>query len=117
MLTATNAQATVWTVAKTADTNNGACNADCSLREAIAAAVSGDTIQFSALFDQPQTITLADEFGQLFINSKNLTITGKGAQLLTVRRAPTATTRFRINSFLDYHHQWNDHLRRLYREG
>ena len=48
--------ATTRIVTKTADTSDGACNADCSLREAIAAAVSGDTIQFSSLFDSPQTI-------------------------------------------------------------
>ncbi len=33
-----DAQAAVFTVTKTADTNDGACNADCSLREAVAAA-------------------------------------------------------------------------------
>ncbi len=36
--------AATWTVTKTADTNDGACDSDCSLREAIAAAASGDTI-------------------------------------------------------------------------
>ena len=30
--------ATTWTVTKTADTNDGACDSDCSLREAIAVA-------------------------------------------------------------------------------
>jgi CSLREA domain-containing protein len=70
------------TVTKTADTNDGACDADCSLREAIAAAAPGDTVQFaSPLFDSPQTITLG--LGDLQIN-KNLTINGRGAKLLTV---------------------------------
>ncbi len=36
------------TVTKTADTNDGTCDADCSLREAIAAAASGDTIEFAS---------------------------------------------------------------------
>jgi CSLREA domain-containing protein len=85
------------TVTKTADTNDGACDQDCSLREAIAAAQPGNTILFSALFDDPQIITLsgAAGFGQLVIN-KSLTIMGKGAQSLTVRRSPTATAEFRI---------------------
>lgn len=86
------------TVTRTADTNDGACESDCSLREAIAAAVSGDTIVFSSpSFNSPQVITLseADGFQSLIIN-KNLTITGKGANLLTVRRSPSATAAFRI---------------------
>ncbi len=32
------------TVTKTADTNDGVCDADCSLREAISVAAAGDTI-------------------------------------------------------------------------
>lgn len=38
--------ATTWTVSKPDDTNDGVCNADCSLREALTVAQSGDTIQF-----------------------------------------------------------------------
>lgn len=34
------------TVTRTADTNDGVCDADCSLREAIATAAAGDTIVF-----------------------------------------------------------------------
>src|SRR5690606_38776524 len=43
------ARAGTLTVTKTADTNDGACDADCSLREAIAAAnvASGSTIAFN----------------------------------------------------------------------
>lgn len=40
-------QAATLTVSKTADTNDGACNADCSLREAITAAVASDAIHFN----------------------------------------------------------------------
>jgi CSLREA domain-containing protein len=79
--------AAMLTVTKTADTQDGACDTDCSLREAITAAVSGDTIVFSTLFDSPQTITLAaggNNSGTLVIN-KNLTIVGKRANLLTIR--------------------------------
>ncbi|HEX8287248.1 MAG TPA: choice-of-anchor Q domain-containing protein, partial [Pyrinomonadaceae bacterium] len=78
-----------------ANCTNGAN--DCSLRGAISAAFSGDTISFSTLFDTAQTININD---QLVIN-KNLTINGKGANLLTVRNiaAASATNRvFLINS-------------------
>lgn len=69
------------TVTKVEDTNDGVCDADCSLREAVAAAASGDTVVFSSLFSSPQTITLT--LGQIPID-KNLTITGTGQDLLTV---------------------------------
>ena len=81
------------TVTKTADTNDGACNADCSLREAINT-FGSDTIVFSSLFDTPQTITLT--LGELPIN-KNLGIIGKGARLLTVQRSTAmGTAEFRV---------------------
>lgn len=69
------------TVTKTADTADGVCDSDCSLREAVTAANSGDTIVFSPLFNQPQTITLAN--GQISIN-KSLTIAGPNAESLSV---------------------------------
>lgn len=81
------------TVTKTADTNDGVCNADCSLREAIAAAASGDTIQFaSPLFDTAQTVQVN---GQLTIN-KNLTINGRGANLTTVQNIAAASATSRV---------------------
>ena len=53
-------QAATFTVTKTADTNDGVCNADCSLREAIAAAntaASDDVIEFDPMvFNAAQTI-------------------------------------------------------------
>lgn len=50
---------TTWTVTKTADTNDGTCDSDCSLREAIAAAAaSGDIIIFDGSLSGA-TITLA----------------------------------------------------------
>lgn len=84
-------------VTKIADTADGVCDADCSLREAIAAATSGDTIGFaSPLFDSAQVITLSDAAGfQQLLILKNLTINGRAANLLTVRRFGTAV-RFRI---------------------
>ena len=93
------AAAATLTVTKTDDTDDGICDNDCSLREAIAlASVAGDTIVFaSPTFDAPQIITLSDavNFRELLIN-KNLTIIGKGANLLTIRRSPTAAAQFRI---------------------
>ncbi len=68
-----------WTVTKTADTNDGACDTDCSLREAIAAASPGDTINFAPSVSG--TITLA--LGALAIN-KSLTINGPGASILAI---------------------------------
>jgi CSLREA domain-containing protein len=74
--------AATFTVTKTADTNDGICDADCSLREAIAfAAVSRDAIVFSELFNSAQTITLS---GTDLVINKNLTITGPGPELLTI---------------------------------
>lgn len=73
-------------VNKTADTNDGSCDAlDCSLREAIAAAnaaATNDTITFDPSL-AGQTITLT--MGQLVItNNGSLAILGLGAQQLTV---------------------------------
>ena len=67
-------------VTKTADTNDGACDADCSLREAVSAAIPGTNIEFSTLFDTPQTITL----GSLISITKSLTLIGSGADKLTI---------------------------------
>jgi predicted outer membrane repeat protein len=67
------------TLIVTATTDSGAG----SLRDAIAAASAGDTIQFDAAL-KGQTITLTS--GQLVIH-KNLTIDGPGANQLTVQRS------------------------------
>lgn len=74
-------------VTKTADTNDGACNADCSLREAIAAAnasADDDVIVFdTTVFQGAKTIVLAGT--QLTItNNGSLRINGTGASLLTI---------------------------------
>ncbi len=78
---ATDIRAATLTVTTTADTNDGVCDADCSLREAVSAAASGDTVVFSSLFNTPQTITLT--LGQITID-KDLTITGTGQDLVTI---------------------------------
>jgi CSLREA domain-containing protein len=78
---AIDSHAATLTVTKIEDTNDGVCDADCSLREAVAAAAPDDTIVFSSLFNSPQTITLT--LGQIIID-KNLTINGTGRDLLVV---------------------------------
>lgn len=70
---------TTVTVTKTADTNDGVCDADCSLREAIGS--NAQNINFSSLFDSPQTITLAT--GALTI-TRDLNIDGPGPKLLSI---------------------------------
>ncbi len=80
-----NSYAATLTVTKTEDTNDNLCDADCSLREAVFAAVAGDTVAFSPLFSTaPQLITLAH--GQIFID-RDLSIQGPGAALLDISGA------------------------------
>ena len=74
------ASAATITVTNTTDNDPG------SLRQAIAAAASGDTINFDAALNG-QTITLTS--GELLIN-KNLTITGPGANLLAINGNATS---------------------------
>ncbi len=88
--------ATVFTVNSLADTTDGACTTavnGCTLREAIALAADGDSINFSSLFNTPQTINLLTALPDI---DNSLTIQGTGANLLTVRRAFDAATDFSI---------------------
>ena len=73
---------TVWHVDSAADTTDGICGeANCTLRDALSDAQPGDTIVFSSLFSTPQTINLGSALPAI----AGLTITGPGANLLTVR--------------------------------
>lgn len=75
-----------YTVTKIADTNDGACDADCSLREAVAAAngtTDNDIIDFSTLFSTAQTIVLSGS-EIVIANNGSLTINGPGADKLTI---------------------------------
>jgi CSLREA domain-containing protein len=79
--------AAVYTVTKTADTNDGVCDADCSLREAIGAAnatADNDSITFALpFFSSPQTITLSGSELVVAANG-SLSIFGPGANRLTI---------------------------------
>ena len=72
--------ATTWTVTKPADTNDGVCNSDCSLREAISVAQNGDSVVFAPAVTG--TITLVGLNG-LYI-STSISITGPGSSVLAV---------------------------------
>lgn len=87
------ATATTWTVTKTADTNDGACDSDCSLREAIAAAASGDTIVFDASLSGG-TITL----GGVLTLSKSVTIDGSALAASITLDGVNAYRVFYVNS-------------------
>lgn len=83
-------QAATFVVTKTADTNDGACNADCSLREAIAAANSSDQaeINFDAsAFATPQTILL----GSGLILSRSMNIKGPKAGVTLQEKSQQAS--------------------------
>lgn len=84
------------TVNSTADPGDGTCDAsECTLREAINAAISGDTIVFSPLFNTPQTINLGSTL-QVF--NKDLIIAGPGANLLTVDGNPSPSGVFVVGN-------------------
>ena len=79
--------AATFTVTKIADTNDGTCNADCSLREAILAAnavATDDVVDFDGtVFGSPQTILLS--LGEMVIVANgSVTINGTGASMLTI---------------------------------
>ncbi|MEQ1643081.1 MAG: choice-of-anchor Q domain-containing protein [Pyrinomonadaceae bacterium] len=83
------ATAATFTVNKVADTNDGSCDADCSLREAVAAANAtpvDDVVVFDqVLFSTPQTIGLSLGMIHLGIPSSGaFSLQGPGADLLTV---------------------------------
>lgn len=62
------------TVTKTTDTNDGVCDVDCSLREAISSSLAGDTINFAPALSGG-IIALDNNLGELGIG-RNLTING-----------------------------------------
>jgi CSLREA domain-containing protein len=91
LLCAPALRAATFTVTTTADTNDGACDSHCTLREAIASAntaAGDDTISFASAVRG--TIDLASELPAL---GTNINIVGPGAGLLTVRRQSQAPFR------------------------
>ena len=73
-----NAFAATFTVSKVADTNDGVCNSDCSLREAIIAAnttAGADRIVLGSGLTYTLTIGPADAPGALVAGSGDLDIT------------------------------------------
>ena len=91
LLATISANAATITVTSTADAGGTCPGANCTLRQAIATASPGDTINFAAGIT---TVTLTS--AELLIN-KNLTISGPGANLLTVQRSTAGgTPNFRI---------------------
>jgi CSLREA domain-containing protein len=81
------------TVNSTADPGDGTCDqTECTLREAIDSVADGGTINFSPLFNNPQTITLN---GTELLIDKSLTISGPGADKLTIS-GDNASRVFRI---------------------
>jgi CSLREA domain-containing protein len=68
------------TVTKTADTNDGVCDADCSLREALAAAGNNDLIIFAPALEG-STFSLSN--GELAVE-RSLSIIGPGADRLSI---------------------------------
>lgn len=87
LLAAVSAEAAVYTVTKTADTNDGVCDSDCSLREAIGVAngtSENDVVVFALpFFSTPRVITLAGS-EIVVANNGSLTIYGPGANRLTL---------------------------------
>ncbi len=65
-------------VTKLADTNDGVCDADCSLREAIAVANNGDTITFA------NGLTGTIIIGSTLDINRTITITGPGANVIAI---------------------------------
>jgi hypothetical protein len=89
---AVSAKAATVTVTNAADLQGTCPGPNCTLRQAIATANSGDTIDFAL----PVNSLIELFSGELLIN-KSLTITGPGANILQVRRSfASGTPEFRI---------------------
>ncbi|HLO32553.1 MAG TPA: choice-of-anchor Q domain-containing protein [Anaerolineales bacterium] len=88
----TLAEPTTLVVTKTTDTNDGVCDPDCSLREAIAVAVAGDTVIFDASL-AGQIISLTSEISI----DKNLLIDGSGLNLAAKISGGLSTRIFNIS--------------------
>ncbi len=87
------AHAATFTVTKLADTNDGACDADCSLREAVTAAnslIDADVVDFSVSVRGQLDLTMIGDTsgGESALGlSANVAIQGPGANELALRRS------------------------------
>jgi CSLREA domain-containing protein len=71
------------TVSKTADTDDGVCDADCSLREAMTLAVSNDLILFDvAVFDPASPATISPTSALPAMNAGGVTIDASNAGVI-----------------------------------
>ncbi len=95
-------------VNKAADTNDGVCDADCSLREAIAVAANGDTILFDGGLTG-QAIVLTG--GQITINQSNLIIDGSNRNI-TIDGNNSVPVCIRINTTANNTQLTNFNMRR-----
>ncbi|MDP6821723.1 MAG: choice-of-anchor Q domain-containing protein [Dehalococcoidia bacterium] len=77
------------TVTKTGDSDDGVCNVDCSLREAIGNATSGDTIGIPS---GTYTLTLGSEL----VISKSLTLAGSGAAVTIIQGSVGLAPGYRV---------------------
>jgi CSLREA domain-containing protein len=82
------------TVTKTADNDDGVCDADCSLREAIEVAGPGETVTLPASAT-PYQVT--DPLGTLLVE-KSITVAGAGARLTEVTAPGSNVRPFTIRS-------------------
>ncbi|GEM_PF-1840224 len=83
-LFASKAMAATLTVTKTADTNDGTCDADCSLREAMTAAAATDTIVFNTTTfptASPATITVSGALPAMSAGSVTIDASNAGVIL------------------------------------
>ena len=88
-----NAVSQVYYVTKTPDTNDGICDDDCSLREAIAVTASGDTINFAPSLSG-QTITLSSTL----VIDKDLTIDGSALASMVSVSGNNSVRVLKVNS-------------------
>ena len=99
LVAAGTSSAATFVVTKLSDTNDGVCDADCSLREAVAAAnaaATDDIIDFhSTVFGGPRTIVLDN--GEIVIETAGgLTINGTGVENLRITSLLSDVRHFEI---------------------
>src|SRR5437764_1430519 len=92
VVVSTSSAATTWPVTKTADTSDGTCNSDCSLREAVTAASCGSTFG-GGVFNSSGMLTVVDSTvaNNSNINDGTLRARGGGVQQASTGLAPATT--------------------------